>query len=108
MEEVLAHVEGKMDALNTTNWQLRLMAQDALETGLKKLKELANDEARIGQHFESTDLKAAQSLAKFALEAIKLTKIDGVRGKGNGQADLFDTAESTGPMGPWDLKKGGK
>lgn len=103
LEEVYARISNGLKQVDTLNWQLRLVAQRSLEKSLDKLTELAEGEYRLGKHLESTDLLAAQSLAKIAIESLKLA----TRGQaprppgGEGSPDLFDKRDD-----PFDLRKG--
>ncbi len=100
MEEVLARVSKNMAEVDSLNFQLRLVGQDALKNALTKLTALAGGLAREGKDFESTDLEAAKALAKFGIDALKLSKSGGARRDDDGERDLFDAAAD-----PWKLKK---
>ncbi len=89
-----------MALVDTLNFELRLVGQEAIKKALTKLTKLARGDARIGQHFESTDLEAAKALAKFGIDALKLAKTGAAKEKDADGDDLFDRAESA-----WDLKK---
>lgn len=102
LEEVFTYVTERLGKVDTINWELRRAGQKTLQKSLRKLGKLASGEERVGKHFESTDLLAAQAMARLAIEAIKLSMRgaaprDGERG---GQPDLFDATQN-----PWDLKK---
>lgn len=100
IEEVYQRVTERSGQVDTLNWQLRLIAQSSLEKSLTKLTQLASGEARVGKDFESTDMLAAQALAKLAIDAIKLVKLGAAKTEAKGEKDdLFDA------MGPWKLRK---
>ncbi len=72
-----------------------------MRKALTRLTELAEQGAREGKDFESTDLIAAQALAKLAIESLKLSKTGSLKDAGDGeQKDLFDLSQD-----PWKLKK---
>lgn len=98
LEEVYQRVKDLGKEVDTLNYELRIMAQGSIEQALTKLKKLARGNARLGQHFESTDLLAARELAKFGIEALKLAKTGKAQGATAGEKDLFDE------MDPWRLK----
>lgn len=92
---------------------LRSAAAEAMHHGLEKLIELSKAEPRVssttetcemGQSrstIESTDLDAAKTLVKFALDARKLLGMKKADSKVGGLVDLFDG------NGNWDLKDQG-
>lgn len=92
----------RAEAIDTLNFQLRLVGQGAIKTAMAKLTQLAKAEARVGKDFESTDLEAAKALVRFGLEAVKAAKLKPGSGDDGEVApkDLFDQQS-----GPWQLKK---
>lgn len=90
---------GELDAVS-----LHLSAHDALQTGLEVLKKIAKGEGqRLPANAKRSDLEAAQTLVKFALEAKKILRSGGVGPQQPGQRgvrvqlDLWDT------KGNWEL-----
>lgn len=101
MEEVFAHVSELAAQVDTLNFELRRVGQGAIKNALDKLTKLASGDPREGKDFESTDLEAAKALAKFGIDALRLSRAGGVAKEGggdSGEQDLFDAAN------PWKLK----
>lgn len=100
--EVFQYVSSRMAQVDTLNFELRLIGQGAIKNALTKLTELAQDGAREGKDFESTDLEAAKTLAKFGIDALKLARAGLAPPKGDEpeKTDLFDAAAN-----PWKLKQ---
>lgn len=104
-----------MALLDTLDFQLRLMGQEAVRQALAKLSVLAAGGQRVAGRFTvdadggekesekyvSDDLIAARELARFGLNALKLSRGNpGKEGGGSGEPDLFDSSTN-----PWNLKK---
>lgn len=75
LEEALSRANSRLKNLDDTTYQLRLVGQAALGTAIAQLTKLAQGGERRGQHRRDTDLHAAQTLAKFAIDAIKLSGV---------------------------------
>lgn len=102
LDEVFSYISDKLSKVDALDFQLRKMGQAAVRVALENLTKLANEPPRVGKDFESTDLEAAKALAKFGLDALKMSR-SGVKGKDSGSDDddLFDKAADN----PWNLKK---
>lgn len=114
VEEVFSFVSSKLSEIDTLNFELRLVGQNAIKRSLTKLSKLAAGDQRArdtveygddGKPIRSTsfgpdDLEAAKALAKFGMDALKLSKSRSLEDKKTGeQQDLFDRATD-----PWKLK----
>lgn len=108
LDECYDYIKGRSEHLDTLNYELRKAGQKAIEKALDKLTKLSAGEARyamMGETCHSVDLEAAKTLAKFGLEALKLSKSAKTAGTTDqGQPDLFD-ASGASVLGPWVLKK---
>lgn len=101
LSECKDYISVKYAELDTLNFELRKWAQTGLKTALTKLTKLANGDGRCAKDFESTDLKAAEALAKISMDALKLSASgQGVKSPQDAAKDLFDTANN-----PWKLNK---
>lgn len=103
LEEVFAYINSRLATVDTVNFQLRLVSQRALEKSMKAFEDLIEEGVRYGGEgsMESVDLKAAQALAKIAMDGIKTAqKGEAPRNKPGDDPgrDLFDIPEN-----PWDL-----
>lgn len=118
MSEIYQYIKEKMGEVDTLNFELRRVGQEAIKEALTKLIELASGGQRPSETCEisfgeegpekkieklvSDDLEAAKALAKFGVDALKLARSGRApRDSDSGQTDLFDGDIN----GPWQLKK---
>lgn len=115
LEEVFSYISGKLEEIDTFNFELKLIGKNAIKRGLTKLSKLAADGQRTrgttdyddegkpvrSVTFGPDDLEAAKALAKLGIDALKLSRAKVAEDKkGAEQGDLFDAASD-----PWKLKK---
>lgn len=105
IDEAITYAKEKLKTLDMASFELKLVAHESLQTGLRILKRIAEEGPRDA--FQShTDLQAAMGLTKFSIEFLKLSRSysQEPNDKGTGKKsfsplDLFDIA------GPWKLRK---
>ena len=118
IEEVYQYVTDRIGKVDTLNFELRLVGQDAIKNAIKKLRTIAKGGQRACESEElcmdpmgspmktveklnSDDLEAAKALAKFGIDALKLAKAGAAPRKDEPNSpDLFDAKSD-----PWKLKK---
>lgn len=116
LDEAIAYATKKLENRELVSFELKLIAEQSLAVALKTLVEIAQGGQRTSSesigpgmmsHQNSDDLEAAKTLAKVAIDALKLgfgprKEINVKAGKGSLiQMDLWDSP------GPWQLKKPG-
>lgn len=104
LEEVFAYINNRLDKVDTINFQLRLISQKALKKSLDALEEIVDEG---GRHYgvgggDATDLKAAQTLAKIALDSLKISQKGEAPRKPEDKppSDIFDLRPN-----PWVLNE---
>jgi hypothetical protein len=115
LEEVFQYITDRSAKVDTMNFELRMFAQGAVKNAMAKLSKLAEGEQRVrsqtdfddeGKPVHSKtmgpdDLEAAKTLARFALDALKLARVGGAP-RSDSPEDLFDKSADDNP---WALKK---
>lgn len=115
IEEVYQYITDRSSKVDTMNFELRMFAQGAVKNAMAKLQALSQGEQRVrnqtdfddegkpthSKSFGPDDLEAAKTLARFALDALKIAKIGAAPRDGEGADDLFDKAQSSNP---WKLR----
>jgi hypothetical protein len=117
-EEACEFVEGKLEKVRLAELSLHLQSKRALNVAVKKLKAIAKDGPRYSEVEyneqgkpagsrtpQNTDLVAAQTLLKFALDTQKLVRQTPQKQRGSNQDgdDLFDRLASE-DRGSWILQ----
>ncbi len=115
MDEVFLRITERSAQVDTLNFELRCVGQEAIKNALTKLSTLASGEQRVSgtvsidgtgkaresESLVSDDLEAAKALAKFGLDALKLAKVGGAKADAPpSDPDLFDATAN-----PWLLRK---
>lgn len=113
LNEAVAYISDRMTAVDTLNFELRLIGQNAIKNALTKLTELSQGKQRISsisnagdnrgrkiQALTSDDLDAAKALAKFGLDALKFSRSTMPSQDNSQEKDIFDSTRD-----PWKLKK---
>lgn len=109
LTEALKWASERLNQKGALSAELKLMAESSLQIALRKLKEIAQAQPRLGEVDPetgnvlapiNTDLDAAKFLAKFSLDALKLTGAAAAPAQKDPAAriDLFDL------KGLWNLK----
>ena len=107
--EALEYVLKAMPKPTEISYELKLLAERALEVGVNKLVTIAEEGPRYSGQFETvnnSDLIAAQALAKLGVEVLKMSvaqnpEVKARTSKATLQLDLWDS------QGAWELKKPG-
>ena len=117
IDEVYTYVTERYTKVNTLNFELALFAQGAIKNAMAKLIALSAGDQRIRNQTDfddegkpthsktlgPDDLEAAKTLARFAMEALKVAKSGAAKPDGESPDDLFDKKKAA--ENPWALKK---